>query len=57
MVSFTNVNIMKIVLLTILKIGLRPVFKKFSGLSGSRINEAMEARETIYMAYILKKTA
>jgi SAM-dependent methyltransferase len=36
---------------------LRPVFKKFSGLSGSRINEAMEARETIYMAYILKKTA
>jgi len=40
-----------------IEIGLRPVFKKFSGLSGSRINEAMEARETIYMAYILKKTA
>jgi len=37
--------------------GLRPLFKKFSGLSGSRINEALDTRETLYMAYILKKKA
>jgi len=36
---------------------LRPLFKKFSGLNGSRINESMEKRETLYKAYVLKKSA
>jgi hypothetical protein len=36
---------------------LRPLFKKFSGLQGSRINEEMNRRETLYKAFVLKKTA
>jgi len=36
---------------------LRPLFKKCSGLNGTRINEAMERKETLYKAYILKKSA
>jgi len=35
---------------------LRPLFKKFSGVNGSRINEAMENKETLYKAFVLKKT-
>lgn len=34
---------------------LRPLFKKFSGLQGSRINEEMAKRETLYKAFVLKK--
>jgi len=34
---------------------LRPLFKKFSGLNGSRINEAMSKGETLYQVYVLEK--
>eukprot|EP00331_Platyophrya_macrostoma_P030803 CAMPEP_0176456934 /NCGR_PEP_ID=MMETSP0127-20121128/31605_1 /TAXON_ID=938130 /ORGANISM="Platyophrya macrostoma, Strain WH" /LENGTH=343 /DNA_ID=CAMNT_0017847031 /DNA_START=11 /DNA_END=1042 /DNA_ORIENTATION=- len=36
---------------------LRPIFRKFSGLQGSRINDAMKAGETLYMAYVLRLKA
>ena len=39
----------------IMILGLRPLFKKFSGLNGSRINESMEKGETLYKVYVLKK--
>jgi len=34
---------------------LRPLFKKFSGVNGSRIAEALKNKETLYKAYVLKK--
>eukprot|EP01017_Pseudomicrothorax_dubius_P028574 TRINITY_DN3398_c0_g1_i1.p1 TRINITY_DN3398_c0_g1~~TRINITY_DN3398_c0_g1_i1.p1 ORF type:complete len:348 (+),score=93.28 TRINITY_DN3398_c0_g1_i1:116-1159(+) len=34
---------------------LQPFFIKFSGLSGSRINKAMEKGETVYIAFLLQK--
>jgi len=35
--------------------GLRTLFKKFSGLNGTRINQEMIDKQTIYMAYTLQK--
>jgi len=34
---------------------LRKLFKNFSGVEGSRINEEMKERKTLYLAYLLKK--
>lgn len=34
---------------------LRPFFRKFSGLKGTRINQEFASRQTVYMAYVLEK--
>lgn len=34
---------------------IRPFFKKFSGVQGTRIFEEFRKKETLYLAYILEK--